>query len=300
MNRRLNKILRWSRWTLLTLILLPVISLLFMKLTGSVKMRKSDDQILGLLYSYPIIANLDTAIIGDRQITYLITRKEEKKKKEAIIFVHGSPGSLDAFLEYMHNDSLLSIADLISYDRPGFGHSDFGKSLPSLRGQVRILKGLMNELGYDRYWLIGHSYGGSIIIQACIDRIPLIAGVGIIAGSVTYDMEPVAGWRKWFDLPFIRPIMPTALRVSNDELKDLRGDLRMIDDDWAEIKQPVTIIHGTKDILVPFENLELAKQKLTHSDSVRTLIFEDENHFILWTKTGEIVKEIVSFIQANE
>lgn len=300
MNRRLNRILRWSLWTLLTLILLPIISLLFMKLTGSIKMRKSDDQIMGQLYSYPIFKSIDTAKIGDRQITYLITRKEEKKKKEAIIFIHGSPGSLDAFLKYMPNDSLLSKADLISYDRPGFGHSDFGKSLPSLRGQVRILKGLMKELGYDHYWLVGHSYGGSIIIQACIDRTPDIAGIGIIAGSVTYDMEPVAGWRKWFDLPFIRPIMPTALRVSNDELMALRSDLRMIDDDWSEIKQPVTIIHGTEDILVPFENLELAQQKLINSDSVRTLIFNEENHFILWTQTEQIVNEILAFMEANE
>lgn len=262
-------------------------------------MRKSDDQIMGNLHSYPIIKSIDTARIGSRQITYLITQKEEKKKKEAIIFVHGSPGSLDAFLKYMHNEPLLSKADLISYDRPGFGHSGFGQSLPSLRGQARILQGLMKELGYDHYWLVGHSYGASVILQACVDGTPDISGIGIIAGSVTYDMEPVAGWRKWFDLPFIRPIMPTSLRVSNDELMSLRGDLRMIDDDWLEIKQPVTIMHGTKDILVPFENLEIAQQKLTNSDSVRTLIFEDENHFILWTQTEQIVKELLAFMEAN-
>lgn len=299
MNKRLNKILRWSRWTMLTLILLPIVSLLLMKLTGSMKMRKSDDQIIGDLHSYPIIKSLDTANIGSWQITYLVTKKEENRKKAAIIFVHGSPGSLDAFLKYMHNDALLSKADLISYDRPGFGHSGFGHSLPSLRGQARILLGLMKELDYDHYWLVGHSYGASIIIQVCIDGAPDVAGVGIISGSVTYDLEPVAGWRKWFDLPFIRPIMPTALRVSNDELIALRRDLRMIDDDWLEIKEPVTIMHGTKDILVPFENLELAGEKLINSDSVRTLIFEDENHFILWTQTEQIVKEIVTFIEAN-
>jgi hypothetical protein len=93
-----------------------------MKLTGSIKMRKSDDQIMGDLHSYPVVKNIDTANIGNRQITYLITKKEEKKKKEAIIFVHGSPGSLDAFLKYMHNEDLLSKADLIrrSFDAPAF------------------------------------------------------------------------------------------------------------------------------------------------------------------------------------
>lgn len=263
------------------------------------KLRKPDDQILGQLYSYPIQKKIDTAVIRDRNITYLITSGEEKKKKEAIIFVHGSPGSLDAFMKYMHNDTLLSKADLISYDRPGFGHSDFGKALPSLRGQARILDGLMEELDYEKYWLIGYSYGGSVLIQAAIDQSPKIAGIGIIAGSVTYDMEPVAAWRKWIDLPFIRALMPVALRVSNDEILALRRDLRMIDDDWNEIIVPVSLIHGSKDILVPFGNLPLAKEKLVNADSVRTLVLEDDNHFILWTKPDVIVDEILALMNTS-
>src|SRR5687767_3598610 len=168
----------------------------------------------------------------------------------------------------MNNEELLSKADLISYDRPGFGHSEFGTAMTSLRGQARILQGLMKELDYEHYFLIGHSYGASIIIQACIDNAPDVSGIGLISGSIVYEMEPVGAWRKWLDLPFIRPAMPVALRVSNDELMSLRSDLRMIDDDWNEIDVPVSLMHGTKDILVPYENLEMAKEKLVNSDTV--------------------------------
>src|SRR5688500_9430734 len=149
MGKRFSRFLRWASWILLTIILLPIISVIMMRLTGSMKMRKPDDQILGMLHSFPIEKNIQTVSIGDRNITYLKTSKGNKKKKNAILFVHGSPGSLDAYLDYMYNDSLLSKADLISYDRPGYGHSDFGKSLTSLRGQARILRSLMNELNYD-------------------------------------------------------------------------------------------------------------------------------------------------------
>lgn len=263
------------------------------------KMRKSNDQILGVLHSYPVEKKIDTLTIGQRQITYLWTSKTGKKKKQAILFVHGSPGAMDAYLKYMHNDSLLSVADLIVYDRPGFGHSDFGKSLPSLRGHASILFEVMNHFGYERYWLIGHSYGGSVIVQAAIDHPQKIAGLGIIAGSITYEMEPKAGWRKWIDLPFIRILLPYTFRVSNDELKTLRSDLRMVDDDWHFITAPVSIMHGTKDVLVPFGNLELAREKLVNADSVRTLIFEDENHFILWTQTEQIVKEILALMNTG-
>ena len=299
MRRSVTRILRWTRWIVFTIILLPFVSLILMKITGAVKMRKPDDQIMGELNKYSLEKKIDTVQIGSRNITYLLTSKVEKKK-EAILFVHGSPGSLDAFLKYMHRDSLLHHADLISYDRPGFGHSDFGKSMPSLRRQAQVLTDFMDELEYDRYWLIGHSYGAAVIIQAAIDNPRQIAGLGIIAGSITYDMEPVASWRKWVDLPFVRPLMPNALRVSNDELMVLRPDLRMIDDDWNDIHVPVSLIHGTKDVLVPFENLELAKEKLIESDTVRTVVFEDENHFILWTQTEQITKEILTLIRMNK
>ena len=290
--------LRWTYWIALTLILLPFASLILIKLTGSLQMRQSDDVILGNLHSYPLEKEIDTLAIGTRNVTYLRTWKDDRKKSDAIVFVHGSPGSLDAYTRYIHNDSLLSVADLIAYDRPGFGHSDFGKALPSLRAQAAVLNDLMNQLDYKRYWLIGHSYGGAVILQTLIDNPGKIAGVGIIAGSVTYAMEPKSGWRKWIDLPFIRVLLPFALKVSNDELMALRKDLRMIDDDWNTIKVPVSLMHGTKDVLVPYENIPLAKEKLVNADTVRTLVFEDENHFILWTQTEQIIKEILALIKS--
>lgn len=292
MKKRIRRILKWTRWILLTIILLPVVSLILIKLTGSMKLRKSNDQILGALYNYPINKIIDTIAIGNRNIVYLRTSKRDSKAKEAVLFVHGSPGSLDAFVKYMHDDSLLAQADLVAYDRPGFGHSDFGKSLTSLRRQAATLQSLMKKLGYERYWLVGHSYGGAVIIQAAIDDQRKIAGMAIIAGSVVYEIEPVAAWRKWVNLPFIKGILPFALRVSNEELMSLRRDLRMIDDDWNSIRVPVSLIHGKEDILVPFENLELAKEKLVTSDSVRTVVFNDENHFILWTRRDSIIGEI--------
>jgi pimeloyl-ACP methyl ester carboxylesterase len=257
-------------------------------------MRKSNDQIMGALHAYPVHKKIDSVQIGRRHIVYLTTSKEEKKKKDAFIFVHGSPGSLDAFMYYMHNEDLLAAGDIISYDRPGFGHSDYGTALPSLRGQASILFELMKHLDYDRYWLVGHSYGGAVLIQAVIDRPDNIGGIAIIAGSIVYAMEPVAAWRKWIDLPFVRVLLPTSFRVSNDELMALRRDLRMIDDDWDDIRTPVTIIHGTRDVLVPFENLVMAKEKLVNVDSVRTQIFEGENHFILWTQRNQIANEILA------
>src|SRR4029078_11993307 len=98
-------------------------------------------------------------------------------------------------------------------------------------------------------------YGAPIIILMAMRHPQKIAGLGIIAGSVSADLEPKAAWRKWFDLPILRHLWPVSLKVSNEELMTLRQELMMIEDDWDRIHVPVSLIHGTLDVLVPFENL---------------------------------------------
>ncbi len=261
------------------------------RLNGGMKMRKTDPEIEVFLSQHQVKGVIDTFTLRRRDITYLMT-SDGKKHKDAIVFVHGSPGSMDAFLEYMADSTLLSLADLITYDRPGYGHSGFGNAVTSLSGQSNILADLLRSFKYDRYWLVGHSYGGPMIVLMAMRHPKKIAGLGIISGSVSPELEPQAKWRKWFDLLLLRQLWPVSLRVSNEELMPLKHDLTMIEDDWDRIRVPVSLIHGTLDVLVPFENLNYAKEKLTNADTVRTLIFEGESHFIVWTHKEQVVKEI--------
>ncbi len=262
-------------------------------------MRKSDSDIKSFLSQHQVNGVIDTLSLHNRDISYLLTT-DGKKHKEAIIFVHGSPGSIDAFLDFMVDTSLLSSADLITYDRPGFGHSGFGKVEASLSAQSHILTDLMKSFHYEKYWLVGHSYGGPIIVYTAMRFPANLAGLCIIAGSVSPELEPPAKWRRWIDLPVIRQLWPVSIRVSNEELMPLKHDLMMMEDDWDRIHVPVSIIQGTKDVLVPFENMNYAKEKLTQADTVRTLIFEGENHFIPWTKHKEIVNEIKELMRYHK
>ena len=47
----MRSLLRWLRWTVLTIILLPIVSMILIKITGAMKMRKADDVILGELHA---------------------------------------------------------------------------------------------------------------------------------------------------------------------------------------------------------------------------------------------------------
>jgi pimeloyl-ACP methyl ester carboxylesterase len=60
--------------------------------------------------------------------------------------------------------------------------------------------------------------------------------------------------------------------------------------DYEKITCPVYILHGTKDILVPYSNVAYMQKMFTQTDSVYVGTFEKENHFIVWTREKEIVE----------
>jgi pimeloyl-ACP methyl ester carboxylesterase len=74
--------------------------------------------------------------------------------KHLVVFVHGSPGSWDAFAEFMIDPDLIRSATLISVDRLGFGKSEPGQAEKSLGPQsiliARIIETEMKRLGGDK------------------------------------------------------------------------------------------------------------------------------------------------------
>lgn len=293
---RKRRFRRWSVRILLLITLLPILTLVVIRYAGWLSMRKSDREIVAYLGPHDVSMLLDTLQIRGRNIVFLKTSRGGKKDK-ALILVHGSPGSLDAFLDYMTDTSLLDRVDIIAYDRPGFGHSGFGVALPSLSRQADILAGLVQDLGYNKYYLAGHSYGAPVILSAAIRHPEHIAGMCLIAGSISPELEPQnVSWRKWIDLPLVRKLIPVSMRVSNEELMPLRDDLNLLEDDWDQLQIPVSLIHGTRDVLVPFENMQYASDRLIHADTIFNRVFDGESHFILWTRKKEIVEELDKLI----
>ena len=297
---RKRKFRRWSYRILLLIILLPLVTLAIVRYAGWMRMRKTDREINAFLGPHHVTSLIDTVKLRGRDIVCLKTSLGEKKER-ALILVHGSPGSLDVFLDYMVDTALLNRVDIVTFDRPGFGNSGFGVSEPLLLHQGEILDDLMDSLGYHDYILAGHSYGAPVLLEAAIRRPDKITGLCFVAGSVSPELEPKStGWRKWIDIPLLRDLLPVSMRVSNEELMSLRQDLTLLEDDWDRLTMPVTVIHGTKDVLVPYENLAYATEKLTEADTVFTRVFEGESHFILWTHKKQIVDELVKLIDQRK
>jgi pimeloyl-ACP methyl ester carboxylesterase len=205
-----------------------------------------------------------------------------------IVFIHGTPGSWDAFAMYLMDSTLLQHYRLISIDRPGFGYSDFGKS-ESMARQSQLITPILFKLRNGKpMYLAGHSLGGPMIIQLAADNPSMYDGLVLISGSVDPGEEKPEKWRPWLFKTPLNFLIPGAFRPSNEELWYLKKELVTLKSSFSKINCPVYFIHGGHDTWVPPGNVEYAKKLLVNSSSVGELIFPDGNHFIPWTKFNEI------------
>lgn len=214
-----------------------------------------------------------------------------------VLFIHGSPGSLSAFIHFLADTSLMRQGFLISTDRPGFGYSNFGRGVGSLHEQANILKPILEKYKNNRpVVLIGHSLGGPLIARMAMDYPELIDGLIIVAGSVDPELEPDEVWfRAPLATPFLSWVLPRSLRASNEEIYHLKPELEEMIPRWKEIRCPVIVIQGKKDSLVPAENAEFARKMLVNAP-VEFVYGEEMDHFVPWSNPELIHDAIVRML----
>lgn len=214
--------------------------------------------------------------------------------KQPLLLVHGSPGSWEGWAQFLQNTELLKNFHIIAIDRPGYGGSGRGESELSLQRQANdIAQALQfNQSGLPAI-LVGHSFGGPVIAQIAVDYPTKVAALIFVASSVDPELEDI----KWYQhvgtwWPF-RVLIPTDLRVCNEEIYTLKSHLEILDKQLGHITVPVIIIHGDKDPLVPVENVDYLQRRLAPGLIKQTTIIPGMNHFIPWKEPGIITDAIL-------
>lgn len=220
--------------------------------------------------------------------------------KPLIVFVHGSPGSADAFLSYLADTALSRLAGMISIDRPGFGYTKgFGRAEGSLGRQAAALEAVVQRLAPGKkVLLVGHSLGGPVIARFAMDYPEKTAGLVMVAASIDPGLEEHPWWQGAVDAPPLRWLTPKSLWTSNREIKLLEAELRQILPRWADIRCPVTMVHAKDDRLVPFANVAFAKRMLVNCPRYSEVILEKGDHFILWSRQDVMRGAMVEMLDA--
>lgn len=235
--------------------------------------------------------------VGDRTIHYVVSGDSTKP---VVIFVHGSPGSLSAFIDFMVDTVLLQRALLITTDRPGFGYSNFGVAEPSLQKQAALLKPLLDKYEGNRpIILVGHSLGGPVVARMAMDYPAQVDGLVLVAASIDPELEPNETWfRAPLATPFLSWLLPSSLRASNEEIYHAKPALQQMLPLWSSITCPVIVIQGEKDDLVPPGNADFAARMLVNA-SLTLVRRENVNHFIPWSHPELIRDAIVEILHEN-
>ncbi len=237
-----------------------------------------------------VVLTTKTVKLGKRNMHYAQSGNDTLA---TIVFVHGSPGSWNAFTQYMKDKDLLSRYRMIAVDRPGFGDSDFGKAVP-LKEQSALIGPLFNEWKNGKpFYLVGHSLGGPMIIQLYADNPGLVDGLVLLAASVDPAEEKKEPWRYIMDGALMRYFIPGAFRPSNRELIFFKKDVYALQDKFSAVKGKVYIVHGSKDTFVPAGNAAYAAKKFVNASSVEIMMIEGASHFIPWQHYDTIKKVLM-------
>ncbi len=275
---------------MISLFVLAVIGIIiFIQIVDfSIEQEAIDEAFSGLQFK-PHFKNVD---YYSRNIHYVTVGDTNK---QAVLFVHGSPGSWDNFLGFLSDSTLHKDFYLIAVDRPGFGKSGYGEPERSLEKQAAAINVILSQENTSAI-LVGHSFGGPVITRMAIDSPNYVDGLILVAASVDPDLEKT----KWYQIPVHYKIfswlLPGVLYSTNEEIIALKNELHEMSVSWKTITQPVTIIQGGKDKLVPQENADYAKKMLVNAP-LKMIQIDDMNHFIPWNRADLIKKEMTIMLQ---
>ena len=234
---------------------------------------------------------IDSTILIDKYSIHYI--ETGNKNKPTIFFIHGSPGSWEAFKEYLIDSNLLLNFRMISIDRPGFGYSNFGHA-QNLFKQSEILSKFILKMENDSsVFLVGHSIAGAVAVSLACDTPNKIKEIVILAGAVDPKAEEPEKWRPILKTPPFRYLIPRVLSTANDELWWLKKDLIQLQKDLPKLKTKVLIIHGSNDQLVPYKNVFYLQNQLKNAADIQLITIEKANHFIPWSHYQIIKNELL-------
>lgn len=288
------KILRKKRYWLSFLLILVI----FQLSSGCFTFRMSPKETQKFFDEHKVAATNYEYVVNERIINYVHTGDSTKP---TVIFFHGAPGSWSAFKDFLVDDSLMTRLGIVSVDRPGYGYSDFGKSVASLKKQAELLKPILEKYSHTPNILVGHSLGGPVIAKLAMEYPQFVDGLVFVAPSIDPDLEPEEDWfRVPMRSPFLSWAIPTSFLVTNEEIYFLEDELRAMSSDWAKIKAPTIIIQGNDDKLVDPANAEYAQKMLVNSTFVQVIKEDNMNHFIPWTRPELIRTSILKLLEKEK
>ncbi len=242
-----------------------------------------------------------------------------------IVLVHGYASSLDAWRGVV--PELAKKHRVLALDLKGFGYSARPEGDYSPRAQAELVMRLATSRGVDKFVLVGHSYGASVVLQATLanpERVTKIAlydafvyedqvpsffhwskagGVGEALFTLFYDQRPDERIRRaFYDPSFVTEPLVESVEgqlarpgTTAAALAVARG-MRYADveAEYKKIQAPALLLWGREDAVTPLSYGERLANDLRQA---RLVVYPQCGHFPMIEARSRSTAELLAFVE---
>ncbi len=229
-----------------------------------------------------------------KEHTYRVVGMQKKidTTLPTLVFVHGSPGSVLDYSRYFKDSLINTKANILGYDRIGYGVNNAGKVNGTIAFELEILHDVTKDIPPEKIILIGYSYGGPVVLASPKHYKYKVS----LASSISADLEPMFWVLKLYKWKLTRPLLPALLIAASVEKYAHLSDLPKYDDKWDISPTHVVNIHGDEDWIVPYKNATILKNKMDENKFTMVTI-KGGGHELIWSDFTLIKNEILKILQ---
>ena len=252
-----------------------------------------------------------------------------REAREAIVFVHGNPGSSSDWTALV--DAAGELGRAVAFDMPGFGKAPappgFDYHVTSYAG---FLQAALTELEIERAHLVLHDFGGPFGLFWGVQhpeawRSVVLITIGVMPGYTWHSMAkrwrtrglgelvqawiPRWAWRRTMQSSSPRGLPPEVVdKMYDDYDRDTRRTvLRLyraapdpgntaaeLGSAMAELHKPALVLWGAAD---PFIGVEYAERQREFFDVQELVILQDSGHWPFQDDPQRVQNAVVAFLR---
>ncbi|WP_372795157.1 alpha/beta fold hydrolase [Lutibacter sp.] len=264
-------------------IILSVLLIALITMFYRFSIPKSDKKIINYFVESNSQVYITEHTFKEFKYRVLETQKEIDTLLPTLVFIHGSIGSSLDFKKYLADVELNNKANLISYDRIGYGTKQTGNVQESIAFETDLLEDLTKDLIKKNTILVGYSYGGPIALASKNEYKKII----LLAPAVYSKVEPMPWALHFYKWTATRWLLPKVWKAASKEKLTHKKDLLNFETTWGENPSKIISIHGNEDWIVPYENSLYLKEKFS-SEQFDLVTLNHAGHGLVWSQFNEI------------
>lgn len=251
--------------------------------------------------------------------------------REAVVFVHGNPGSSTDWTALVQATGELGRA--VAFDMPGFGRADKPPTFDyQVSGYAEFLQGALTQLGIERVHLVLHDFGGPFGLfwglgHADAWASVVLINIGVMPGYTWHTMArrwrtpvlgellqawiPRSGWRRAMQKANPKGLPPEFVDKMYDDYdratrrtvlklyratSDPGSTASQLGTAMAALHKPALVVWGAKD---PFIGVEYAERQREFFDVQDVVILPGSGHWPFQDDPESVEQAVLPFLQSQ-